>query len=84
MPTTLPMNGRVARVRARRHPLIYAAIRPSVSTGTSVLPWIMDLQPIGPTRHYVIACHDGGRIDVAAESMWSAGSSLGVLGPPWT
>jgi hypothetical protein len=23
-----------------------------------------DMQPIGPTRHYVIVCHDGGRIDV--------------------
>jgi hypothetical protein len=35
-----------------------------------------DLQPIGPTRHYVIVCRDGGRIDVDAESMWPAGSCL--------
>jgi hypothetical protein len=46
-----------------------------------------DLQPIGPTRHYVIVCHDGGRIDVDAESMWPAGSNLefwatlDVIGP---
>jgi hypothetical protein len=25
-----------------------------------------DLQPIGPTRHYVIVCHDGRTIDVDA------------------
>jgi hypothetical protein len=36
----------------------------------------MDVQPIGPTRHYVIACHDGRRIDVDAESMWPRGASL--------
>jgi hypothetical protein len=30
---------------------------------TCVLSWIMDDLPIGPTRHYVIACHDGRRID---------------------
>jgi hypothetical protein len=35
-----------------------------------------DMQPSGPTRHYVIVCHDGGRIEVDAESMWPAGSSL--------
>jgi hypothetical protein len=35
-----------------------------------------DLQPIGPTRHYVIVCHDGRRIDVDAESMWPSGSCL--------
>jgi hypothetical protein len=35
-----------------------------------------DMQPIGPSRHYVIACHDGRRIDVDAESMWPSGSSL--------
>jgi hypothetical protein len=28
------------------------------------------MQPIGPTWHYVIDCHDGRRIDVDAESMW--------------
>jgi hypothetical protein len=27
----------------------------------------MDLQPIGPTRHYVIVCHDGGRIDAQVQ-----------------
>jgi hypothetical protein len=46
-----------------------------------------DMQPIGPTRHYVIDCHDGRRIDVDAESMWPSGSSLefwatvDVIGP---
>jgi hypothetical protein len=46
-----------------------------------------DLQPSGPTRHYVIACHDGRRIDVDAESMWPAGTclefwaTLEVIGP---
>jgi hypothetical protein len=37
---------------------------------------IDDLQPIGPTRHFVIVCHDGRRIDVDAESMWPRGASL--------
>ena len=47
-----------------------------------------DMQPIGPTRHHVIVCHDGSRIDVDAESMWPAGSNLEfwatveVIGPP--
>ena len=47
----------------------------------------MDEQPIGPTRHYVIVCHDGSRIDVDAESMWPSGSclefwaTLDVIGP---
>ena len=36
----------------------------------------MDLQLIGPTRHYVIVCHDRRRIDVDAESMWLSGSCL--------
>jgi hypothetical protein len=46
-----------------------------------------DLQPIGPTRHYVIVCRDGHRIDVDADSMWPAGSCLefwatvDVIGP---
>ena len=35
-----------------------------------------DNRPIGPTRHYVIVCRDGGRIEVNAESMWSSGSCL--------
>jgi hypothetical protein len=35
----------------------------------------MDLQPIGPTRRYVIVCYDGRRIDLDAESMWPSGSS---------
>jgi hypothetical protein len=35
-----------------------------------------DMTPLGPTRHYVIVCHDGGRIEVDAESMWPAGPSL--------
>ena len=45
------------------------------------------MQPIGPTRRYVIVCHDGGRIEVDAESMWPAGPSLefwatlDVIGP---
>jgi hypothetical protein len=59
--------------------LMAAANRPSVSIfyRTCVLPWIMDdLQSIGPSRHYVIVCHDGRRIDVDAESMWPSGSSL--------
>jgi hypothetical protein len=34
------------------------------------------MQPIGSSRHYVIVCHDGRRIDVGAESMWPSGSSL--------
>jgi hypothetical protein len=42
----------------------------------------MDLQPIGPTRHYVIICHDGSRIDVDAESMWLPGRAWSS-GPPW-
>jgi hypothetical protein len=29
-----------------------------------------DLELIGPTRHYVIVCHDGRRISVDAEAMW--------------
>jgi hypothetical protein len=47
----------------------------------------MEDLPIGPTRHYVIVCHDGRRIDVDAESMWPAGSclefwaTLDVIGP---
>jgi hypothetical protein len=47
----------------------------------------MDELPIGPTRHYVIVCHDGRQIHVDAESMWPAGSSLefwatlDVIGP---
>jgi hypothetical protein len=46
-----------------------------------------DLKPIGPTRHYVIVCHDGSRIDMDAESMWPAWSrlefwaTLEVIGP---
>jgi hypothetical protein len=46
-----------------------------------------DLEPIGPTRHYVIVCHDSRRIEVDAESMWPAGSclefwaTLDVIGP---
>jgi hypothetical protein len=36
----------------------------------------MDDLPIGPTRRYVIVCHDGRRIDVDAESMWPAGTCL--------
>src|SRR4029450_4212728 len=48
----------------------------SIFYRTSFLPWIMDDLPIGPTRHYVIVCHDGGRIDVDAESMWPAGAGL--------
>jgi hypothetical protein len=46
-----------------------------------------DMQPIGPTRHYVIVCHDGGRVEVDAESMWPARSclefwaTLDVIGP---
>jgi hypothetical protein len=46
-----------------------------------------DLQPIGPTRHYVIVCHNGGRIDVDAESMWPRGvclefwATVEVIGP---
>jgi hypothetical protein len=46
-----------------------------------------DMTPIGPTRHYVIVCHDGSRVDVAAESMWPSESSLAfwatldVIGP---
>jgi hypothetical protein len=36
----------------------------------------MDDPPIGQTRHYVIVCHDGGRSDVDAESMWPSGSCL--------
>ena len=67
-------------------------MKPPLSTAlkqiprTCVLPWIMDLQPIGPTRPYVIVC-DGHRIDVDAESMWPAGSCLefwatvDVIGP---
>jgi hypothetical protein len=45
------------------------------------------MQPIGPTRHYVVACHDGRRIDVDAEAMWPTGSCLAfwatveVIGP---
>jgi hypothetical protein len=39
------------------------------------------MQPIGPTRHYVIVCHDGGRIDVDAESMWPAGSAQVSVDP---
>jgi hypothetical protein len=46
-----------------------------------------DMQPIGPTRHYVIVCRaeriisveevcDGSRIEVDADSMWPSGSSL--------
>jgi hypothetical protein len=27
-----------------------------------------DMTPLGPTRHYVIVCHDGRRIDVDAAS----------------
>jgi hypothetical protein len=37
-----------------------------------------DMTPIGPTRHYVIVCHDGSRIEVDAESMWPPG----ILGHP--
>lgn len=32
--------------------------------------------PIGPTRHYVIVCHDDRRIDVDAEAMWPSDVSL--------
>jgi hypothetical protein len=32
-----------------------------------------DMTPIGPTRHYVIVCHDDSRAEVDAESMWPAG-----------
>jgi hypothetical protein len=35
-----------------------------------------DMTPIGPTRHYLIICHDGRRVDVDAEAMWPAGASL--------
>jgi hypothetical protein len=47
----------------------------------------MDDLPIGPTRHYVIVCHDGHRIDADAGSVWPAGSclefwaTLDVIGP---
>jgi hypothetical protein len=47
-----------------------------------------DMQTIGRTRHYVIVCHDGRRIDVDAESMWpsgfvasSSGATVEVIGP---
>jgi hypothetical protein len=44
---------------------------------TCVLPLtIDDMTPIGPTRRYVIVCHDGNRIEVDAESMWPSGSCL--------
>jgi hypothetical protein len=45
------------------------------------------MQPIGPTRHYVIVCHDRNRIELDAESMWPTGSclefwaTLDVIGP---
>jgi hypothetical protein len=45
------------------------------------------LQPIGPTRHYMIVCDDGRRIDIDAEAMWPTGSrqefwgTLDVIGP---
>jgi hypothetical protein len=55
---------------------------------TCVLPWTMgDMTPIGPTRHYVIVCHDGRRIDVDAELMRPSGpclefwATLDVIGP---
>jgi hypothetical protein len=35
-----------------------------------------DLELIGPTRHYVIVCHDGRRISVDAEAMWPADACL--------
>jgi hypothetical protein len=47
-----------------------------------------DMTPIGPTRHYVIVCHDGSSVEVDAESMWPTGSclefwaTLDVIGPP--
>jgi hypothetical protein len=46
-----------------------------------------DPESIGPTRHYVIVCYDGCRIEVDAEAMWLAGSclefgaTLDVIGP---
>jgi hypothetical protein len=46
----------------------------------------MEDLPIGPTRRYVIVCHDGRRIDVD-EAMWPSGSclefwaTLDVIGP---
>jgi hypothetical protein len=47
----------------------------------------MEDSPIGPTRHYVIACHDGRRIDVDAEAMVPSGwspefwATVEVIGP---
>jgi hypothetical protein len=70
----------IQRVVARPQPSCGYTQNPhpgSMFYRTSVLPWIMDdLQPIGPTRHYVIVFHDGRRIDVDAEAMWPAASSL--------
>jgi hypothetical protein len=41
-----------------------------------------DMTPLGPTRHYVIVCHDGRRIDVDADSMLAHRVVPGVLGHP--
>jgi hypothetical protein len=46
-----------------------------------------DMTPIGPTRRYVIVCHDGSSVEVDAESMRPVGSclefcaTLDVIGP---
>ncbi|MEP6526769.1 MAG: hypothetical protein ABJA86_06355 [Nocardioidaceae bacterium] len=39
-----------------------------------------DMQPIGPTRRYVIVCHDVRRIQVDAEAMWPGRVVPRVLG----